>query len=129
MASSRGAASTAPRRRRATTRRARRRRSARRSARCSTSSWPGWTRRRRDDQDYRGERAMRNPELVDVAALLLRLSLATMFFAHAWLKLRVFPLPGTVKSFESLGVPGFLASLTIAAELGGGLLLLLGIGT
>jgi putative oxidoreductase len=72
---------------------------------------------------------MRNPELVDVAALLLRLSLAIMFFAHAWLKIRVFTIPGTVKYFESLGVPGFLAYLTIAAELGGGLLLLFGIGT
>lgn len=72
---------------------------------------------------------MRNPELVDVAALLLRLSLAVMFFAHAWLKIRVFTIPGTVKYFESLGVPGFLAYLTIAAELGGGLLLLFGIGT
>jgi putative oxidoreductase len=72
---------------------------------------------------------MRNPELVDVAALLLRLSLAVMFFAHAWLKIRVFTIPGTVKYFESLGVPGLLAYLTIAAEFGGGLLLLLGIGT
>jgi putative oxidoreductase len=72
---------------------------------------------------------MRHPELVDVAALLLRLSLAVMFFAHAWLKIRVFTIPGTVKYFESLGVPGLLAYLTIAAELGGGLLLLLGIGT
>ena len=72
---------------------------------------------------------MRNPELVDVAALLLRLSLAGMFFAHAWLKIRVFTIPGTVKYFESLGVPGFFAYLTIAAEVGGGLLLLFGIGT
>ena len=72
---------------------------------------------------------MRNPELVDVAALLLRLSLAAMFFAHAWLKIRVFTVPGTVKYFESLGVPGFLAYLTIAAEVLGGLLLLLGIGS
>ena len=72
---------------------------------------------------------MRNPELVDVAALLLRLSLAIMFFAHAWLKIRVFTIPGTVKYFESLGVPGLLAYLTIAAEVGGGLLLLFGIGT
>jgi putative oxidoreductase len=72
---------------------------------------------------------MRNPELVEVAALLLRLALAAMFFAHAWLKLRVFTIPGTVKYFESLGVPGFLAYFTIAAEIGGGLLLLFGIGT
>lgn len=72
---------------------------------------------------------MRNPELVDVAALLLRLSLAMMFFAHAWLKIRVFTIPGTVKYFESLGVPGYFAYLTIAAEIGGGLLLLFGIGS
>jgi putative oxidoreductase len=72
---------------------------------------------------------MRNPELVDVAALLLRLSLAAMFFAHAWLKIRVFTVAGTVKYFESLGVPGFLAYLTIAAEVLGGLLLLFGIGS
>ncbi|HEY7241356.1 MAG TPA: DoxX family protein [Burkholderiales bacterium] len=72
---------------------------------------------------------MRNPELVDVAALLLRLSLAVMFFAHAWLKIRVFTIPGTVKYFASLGAPGSLAYLAIAAEVGGALLLLFGIGT
>src|SRR5690349_24563605 len=72
---------------------------------------------------------MRNPELVDVAALLLRLSLAAMFFAHAWLKIRVYTIPGTVKYFESLGVPGFFDYLTMAAEIGGGLLLLFGIAS
>ena len=72
---------------------------------------------------------MNDPELIGAAALLLRLSLALMFFAHAWLKIKVFTIPGTVKYFESLGVPGFMAYLTIAAELGGGTLLLLGIGT
>jgi putative oxidoreductase len=72
---------------------------------------------------------MRNPELVDVAALLLRLSLAAMFFAHAWLKVRVFTIPGAVRYFQSLGVPGALAYFTIAAEVGGALLLLFGIGT
>jgi putative oxidoreductase len=72
---------------------------------------------------------MKNPELVDAAALLLRLSLALMFFAHAWLKVKVFTIPGTVKYFESLGVPGFLAYLTIAAEIAGGALLFFGIGT
>jgi putative oxidoreductase len=34
-----------------------------------------------------------------------------------------------VKYFESLGVPGFFAYLTIAAEIGGGLLLFFGVGT
>ena len=72
---------------------------------------------------------MTNPEVLDAAALLLRIALALMFFAHAWLKVKVFTIPGTVKYFESLGVPGFLAYFTIAAEIGGGALLFLGIGT
>jgi putative oxidoreductase len=61
------------------------------------------------------------------AVLLLRLCLAAMFIAHAMLKVRVFTVPGTVKYFESLGLPGFVAYLTIAAELGGAAALILGI--
>ncbi len=70
-----------------------------------------------------------NPELVGYAALLLRISLALMFFAHAWLKIAVFTPAGAAKYFESLGVPGFLAYCTMAVEIGGGVLLLLGIET
>ena len=70
-----------------------------------------------------------DPQMADYAALLLRVSLALMFFAHAWLKIAVFTPAGAAKYFESLGVPGFLAYLTMAAEIGGGALLLLGIGT
>ena len=72
---------------------------------------------------------MQNPVLVDYAALLLRLALALMFFAHAWLKIKVFTPAGAVKYFESLGLPGFFAYLTMAVEIAGGTLLLLGIGT
>jgi putative oxidoreductase len=72
---------------------------------------------------------MTNPEMADAAALLLRVSMALMFFAHAWLKIAVYKPAGAVKYFESLGVPGFFAYLTMAAEIGGGALLLLGIGT
>ena len=72
---------------------------------------------------------MTNPELAGVAALLLRVSLGIMFFAHAWLKIKVFTPAGTAKYFESLGVPGWLAYATIAAEIAGGALLILGIGT
>jgi putative oxidoreductase len=68
-------------------------------------------------------------ELTDYAALLLRISLALMFFAHAYLKIVVFTPAGAAKYFESLGLPGFVAYLTMAAEVGGGLLLLLGIET
>ncbi len=63
------------------------------------------------------------------ATLLLRLTLGTMFVAHALLKVFVFTLPGTVQFFESLGLPAALAYVTIAAELVGGALLILGIGT
>jgi putative oxidoreductase len=60
-------------------------------------------------------------------ALLLRLSLGTMFIAHALLKYFVFTLPGTVQFFGSLGLPPALAYLTFAAELVGGVLLILGV--
>ncbi|WP_447927681.1 MULTISPECIES: DoxX family protein [unclassified Vreelandella] len=63
------------------------------------------------------------------AITLLRVSLGVMALAHGLLKLLVFTLPGTVGYFESLGLPGFLAYLTIAGEIGGGLALILGIYT
>lgn len=65
-----------------------------------------------------------NPNL---SALILRVSLALMYLAHVSLKLFVFTPAGTVQFFSSLGVPGFVAYLDIIAELGGGILLLLGI--
>jgi len=61
------------------------------------------------------------------AALLLRVSLGIMFIAHALMKYVIFTLPGTVKFFESLGLPGPLAYVTFAAELVGGLLILGGV--
>jgi len=63
------------------------------------------------------------------AALLLRVSLGTMFIAHAWLKYFVFTLPGTAQFFESLGLPGVLGYATVAAEFVGGILLILGVRT
>lgn len=63
------------------------------------------------------------------AALTLRIALGAMFIAHALLKLFVFTLPGTVQFFQSLGLPGALAYLTFAAELVGGALIVLGLGT
>ena len=65
----------------------------------------------------------------NTAALILRLSLGTMFIAHALLKYFVFTLPGTAQFFESLGLPGALGYATLAAELIGGGLLLLGVQT
>lgn len=60
------------------------------------------------------------------AAFVLRIALGVMFIAHALLKYSVFTLPGTVKFFESVGLPGPLAYVTFAAELVGGVLLLVG---
>lgn len=64
---------------------------------------------------------------VEIGALLLRVGLGVMFIAHALLKYYVFTLPGTVQFFESLGLPAALAYLTFAAELVGGVLLVLGV--
>jgi len=63
------------------------------------------------------------------AALVLRLSLGTMFIAHALLKYFVFTLPGTAQFFASLGLPGILGYATFAAELVGGIMLIAGIRT
>jgi putative oxidoreductase len=72
---------------------------------------------------------MTDPRPAAIAALLLRLSLGTLFIAHALLKYFVFTLPGTAEFFVSLGLPGFLGYATFAAELVGGVLLILGVNT
>jgi putative oxidoreductase len=61
------------------------------------------------------------------AAFVLRVALGVMFIAHALLKYAVFTLPGTVKFFESIGLPGPLAYATFWAELIGGALILAGV--
>ena len=66
---------------------------------------------------------------IALAALILRLSLGALFLAHAWLKVYVFTPAGAAQYFSSLGVPGFMAYLTIAAEVLGGLALILGVQT
>jgi putative oxidoreductase len=65
----------------------------------------------------------------DLAATVLRVSMGGLFLAHAWLKLVVFTPAGTVGYFESLGFPGFLAYLVIAAEVAGGVALIAGLWT
>ena len=64
-----------------------------------------------------------------IAALTLRVSLGTMFVAHALLKYFVFTLPGTAEFFQSLGLPGLLGYVTFAVELIGGILLIAGVST
>lgn len=65
----------------------------------------------------------------DYAALLLRVTSGALFIAHGLMKVFVFNIPGTVGYFESLGLPGFLAYLTILVEVAGGLALILGVAT
>lgn len=73
---------------------------------------------------------MRNPASHDYAALVLRVSLGVMYLTHSLvLKVGTFGVPGTMKFFESVGLPGFVALLVIAAEAIGGTLLVLGVKT
>ena len=72
---------------------------------------------------------MSRSELIPYAALILRVALGILFLAHAWMKYAVFTPAGTAKYFQSLGLPGFVGYLTMAAETGGGICLILGIAT
>ena len=62
----------------------------------------------------------------DLAATLLRVTMGVFFLVHAWLKIAVFTPAGTAQFFESIGFPGFLAYVVIAAELLGGVALIAG---
>jgi putative oxidoreductase len=70
---------------------------------------------------------MIDPVTAPYAALLLRWSLGIMFIAHALLKWRVYTMPAAVATFRSIGLPGWLAYVVTAMELGGGGCLILGI--
>ncbi|HHK4654191.1 TPA: DoxX family protein [Pseudomonas aeruginosa] len=71
---------------------------------------------------------MTQARLTDYAVTLLRVSLGVMYLAHSVaLKLLTFGLAGTAGYFESIGLPGWLAYATFAAEAVGGAMLLLGI--
>lgn len=63
------------------------------------------------------------------AALVLRLSLGALFLAHAGLKLFVFTPEGAAGFFQSLGLPGSLAYITIAIGILGALALIFGMFT
>ncbi len=64
------------------------------------------------------------------AALALRIALGLMYLAHSVvLKLMTFGLAGTAGFFVKVGLPGWLAYGTFAAEAAGGVLLVLGIWT
>jgi putative oxidoreductase len=63
------------------------------------------------------------------AATVARLTLGVALIAHAWLKIFVFTLPGTVGFFASQGFPGWSAYPVVAIELLGGVALVIGFGS
>jgi putative oxidoreductase len=67
------------------------------------------------------------PASTQLGITVLRVSLGVMWIAHALLKLLVFTLPGTAQYFASIGFAGWLAYPVFAAELLGGIALLLGV--
>src|SRR3546814_6194037 len=92
-------------------------------------------RSRRPPPSLAGRRSKRRSLMIDnrtapYAALILRVALGVMFLVHSlYLKVFVFTVAGTVGFFESLGLPGLFAYLTILAEIGGGIALILGFQT
>jgi putative oxidoreductase len=73
---------------------------------------------------------MTQHQLTETAAFLLRVTLGIMYLAHSIiLKLMTFGLAGTASFFVSVGLPGWLAYVTFAAEAVGGVLLILGVQT
>jgi len=61
------------------------------------------------------------------AAFVMRVALGVMFLAHGLTKVLVFTPAGTVRFFESIGFPGFLAYPVMAFEVIAGLMLVLGV--
>ena len=70
------------------------------------------------------------PQTAPLAAFLLRVSLGIMYLTHSLvLKVATYGMAGTVQFFESIGLPGWTAWATVLAEVVGGFLLVLGIGS
>jgi putative oxidoreductase len=70
---------------------------------------------------------MTDLKTVGLGILALRVTTGALFLFHGLVKLFVFTPTGTAGYFESLGLPGALGLLTMLAEIGGGLALILGI--
>ncbi|MBC7154817.1 MAG: DoxX family protein [Rhodobacteraceae bacterium] len=76
-----------------------------------------------------GARTLAGIAQTDLAATLLRVSMGGLFIVHASLKIFVFTPAGTAAYFASLGLPAPLAYLVMAAELLGGIALIVGFQT
>jgi len=76
------------------------------------------------------ENAVTQPQRIETATFLLRVALGIMYLAHSVaLKLMTFGLAGTAGFFVGVGLPGWLAYVTFAAEALGGVFLILGVQT
>jgi putative oxidoreductase len=76
------------------------------------------------------ENAVTKPQRIETATFLLRVALGIMYLAHSLvLKLSTYGLAGTAGFFVGVGLPGWLAYVTFAAEAAGGMLLILGVQT
>ncbi len=72
---------------------------------------------------------MNTDQLAANGTALLRVTLGIAAISHGLLKVLVFTMPGAVGFFESLGLPGFLAYVTVFVEVVGGLALVAGFQT
>ncbi|MFC9711003.1 MULTISPECIES: DoxX family protein [Paenibacillus] len=65
---------------------------------------------------------------VEIGLFFSRIMIGLIFVLHGWSKFEG-GISGTVGFFESIGVPGFLASVVAIIELAGGTAMILGLGT
>lgn len=79
--------------------------------------------------DYSAFLGLGSASAIDIATLLLRVSLGGLFIAHAWLKYAVFTPAGAAGFFKQIGLPGWLAYVTILVEVLGGIALVIGLQT
>jgi putative oxidoreductase len=73
------------------------------------------------------ETSMIDTRTAEYAPLVLRLTTGILFLIHAGLKIFVFTPAGTAAFFASVGLPGWLAYVTMAWEVLGGIALILGV--
>lgn len=69
-----------------------------------------------------------NNKSVEIGLLFSRIMIGLIFVLHGWSKFED-GISGTVGFFESIGIPGFLASVVAIIELVGGVAMILGLGT
>ncbi|MEC0125655.1 DoxX family protein [Paenibacillus pabuli] len=65
---------------------------------------------------------------VEIGLFFSRIMIGLIFVLHGWSKFEG-GISGTVGFFESIGIPGFLASVVAIVELAGGAAMILGLGT